>query len=188
MNETSKLSPLWSLILLVTASLSLVSSTLNGALSYTFALTDNRKIEQEGIYRALALQINKIPVGHITYKIYPNSSKPSVIEILHVEKGQRQHKGYGKALLYQALNDIVQSGGSQVELTRCPFDLNENEPHTVRDMQLKKFYGRFGFADLDRNNTMRLNLAKLSTVAMVSFFKENDIQFDLHEQQSVQAA
>jgi len=184
MNKLSKQILFW--VFALTLSIGTYSS---GFLSYTFQLSENRKIEEEGsIYRILELHINNQSVGRISYKIYPQNPKPSFIEILHVEKEQRQNHGYGKALLYQALQDIIHSGATHVELTRCPFDLPVHEQHALRDGHLKKFYGRFGFNELGSGTTMRLDVRKINPIAMISFFKDKDVQFDLHDQQHALAA
>ncbi len=154
-------------------------------LSYTLALTDNRKT-YKGMYRILSLKINDTYVGSVEYTISKVSGYRSFIHYLHVDKNYRNHKGYGKLLFYTALKDIVQAGSTQIELQRQPYDLKYDDNYSVRDDQLKKWYGAFGFKE-KRSGTeyMKLvNPALLKKIVVVSEFSDSDITFNLERQRS----
>lgn len=144
-------------------------------ISYTIALTEN---EANGlvISRTLLLAINETSVGSIRYEIQLDPSKPSFIHALHIEQPFRNHKGYGKVLLYHALKDILQAGSPGVELVRCAFDLSPAEDADLRDEQLKKWYRQFGFQE-QGERIMKLNPRKLLATEVVPHFTGTDITF-----------
>lgn len=164
--------------------LSLVGiGSLNAAfmpLSYTLALIESTET-YEGMHRILSLSIGHTPVGEVEYTIADQGRGKSFIHFLHVEREYRQKKGYGKLLFYTALKDIVQAGSSQVELQRHPFDLKYNESFEMRDNQLKRWYGTFGFVEKnDGTDYMQLvNPALLRNVEVVSRFSNSEITFNL---------
>ena len=114
--------------------------------SYKLMLVRNY-IEMNSLSRELHLHINDKPVGYVTYRVSKDNNYPSYINLLHVDQNARSKNGYGKALLYHALKDIANAGSTRVELSRCPYDLKATDNFAIRDNQLKKFYGDFGFTD-----------------------------------------
>ncbi len=149
-------------------------------LSYTIALVENEK-KGKSISRMLQLAINDVYVGGIVYTIQLDMRQPSFINQLHIEQSYRNHKGYGKVLLYQALKDILQSGSASVELERCPFDLPSTDNAEERNEQLKKWYRSFGFQDDNNSRIMRLNPRKLLSTEVVPNFTDNDITFSFRK-------
>jgi ribosomal protein S18 acetylase RimI-like enzyme len=170
-------------------SLATVSYSWGGfdPLSYKIALLENSQPHESRICRRLALGINDKFVGDVRYDISLDPDRPSFISQLHVLQCARNHKGYGKVLLYAALKDIVQSGSTIVELDRCPFDLRSGDNPQKRDKQLKKWYRSFGFKDRKYGN-MRLNTRKLLNVEVVPTFSDEDITFSFRKPIPIKAA
>ena len=155
-------------------------SSGNIPLSYTIALTKNKK-RDDSVYRILSLSINGQEVGQVRYSIMLDKKTPSYINELHIEQPFRNHKGYGKLLLYQALKDILQSGSASVELERWPFDLPRTDDPGLRDIQLKEWYKSFGFKEKENSRIMTLDPRKLLSTEVVSNFSDDDITFSFRK-------
>lgn len=153
-----------------------ISSTTHLPLSYTISLIKSLK-SKDSTYRILSLSINGQEVGQVRYSIMHDTKTPSYINELHIEQPFRNHKGYGKLLLYQALKDILQSGNPSVELERYPFDLPCTDNPEERDTQLKKWYKSFGFREDKSSRIMKLDPRKLLSTEVVSNFSDDDITF-----------
>jgi hypothetical protein len=150
---------------------------------FSLALTYDQRTGSS-IGRRLELSINNTTVGYVSYNISLNNSYPSNISVLQVYPDHRGSHGYGKILLYSAINDIRSAGNPHIILTRSPFNLKAGESWQTRDQQLRAWYEKFGFVAMQGGSNMELAPhACAAEQDVVSMFGNDGVAFGFKKSQ-----
>lgn len=150
-------------------------------LQYTLSLAyDNT--EEHRIVRRLELIVDTKTVGYVSYEA-SLSEHPSKINVLQVYQDYRASHGYGKILLYSAINDIYMTGNRHIVLHRSPFNLKQGEDWHTRDRQLRAWYERFGFIqNMDGSSIMELsNPSRFLSEEVITSFGKQGVTFSFKD-------
>lgn len=144
---------------------------------------DSQKITRY-LNRKLILIKNNQNIGYIAYEISLFKDSPSYINFIEIDKKYRGLYGYGKILMIKALSEIFSQGSRVISLFRRPFDLMPEDNVEKRDAQLKRWYEKFGFEDVDQYSfEMILNkIDKYNQIKLAYLYLENDMDIKYSEQ------